>query len=774
MRGLRTTALAAVVIWLLCTGQALGAGVRPSLAPARVPVIPTHAAAPGLGLLPAPVPGFHIPAGFSYSPVGRTYSSSFDLRTLGKVTPVKNQNPYGTCWAFASIASLESGLLTGETWDFSEDNLAYFHGFDWTYDEGGNSLLAASYLTRWTGPFTEAQDPYNDSVHPDPSTLTLQKHVQDIVYLPPRTSPTDNDDFKYALTTWGAVDVSIFWDNASYNSGTHSYRYTGSAGYNHDVTMVGWDDDYLATNFSPAAPGNGAFLIKNSWGTGWGNAGYFWISYYDSELGYDTLDNGNLQASVFMGAQPTTNYTHNYQWDPFGYVGSFGYGSGVATWGANRFVAQASEQLKALGFWTLGVDTSYQLYYGTSLSSLQLEGSGTLTDAGFHTVALDAPVDLTSGSAFYVAVKLTTPGYAWPMADEQRVSGYDSAASASANQSFYSASGTTWSDLTTYSATANICLKAYTGPSAAVPPVVTAPNGGENWAVGSSRSITWTPGSGSTVAIALSRDDGSTWQTLFASTANDGAESWTVGGATTTQALVRITGGGADTSDAVFSVVPALTGTMSLDGGDAYVTSPTVTVDSAVAGVTDMRVRDSGGSWSSWGPYAASMAWVLPAGDGAKTVDAEYRDTDGNVLALQDAITLDTLPPDTAVSTVPSRASGWYGRDVTITLTPHDAGAGMSGGPALTAYSTDGGLTWTPGSSLTVAADTATHALDGPHAVEYYSIDALGHTETAKTLTVNLDTVRPTTKAPAAATSGAARWRASSTASGTWPRAPAA
>jgi C1A family cysteine protease len=263
--------------------------------------------APRLGLRPVPIPGFHFPKGFTYSPLGRTYASSFDLRTLGKVTPVKDQDPHGTCWAFAACASMESCLLTGESWDFSEDNLAYFHGFDLGYEHGGSTTMAAAYLTRWTGPVTEAQDPYNDGVHPDPSSLTVQKHVQNIVYLPPRSSCTANDDFKYALTTWGAVDVTMYWSDGAYDRATSSYYYHGptSVGWNHAVAMVGWDDNYPASNFSPAAPGKGAFLIKNSWGTGWGDAGYFWVSYYDVALGYDDSMGQNIQAAVFYGAEPT-------------------------------------------------------------------------------------------------------------------------------------------------------------------------------------------------------------------------------------------------------------------------------------------------------------------------------------------------------------------------------------------------------------------------------------------------------------------------------------
>ena len=90
-------------------------------------------------------------------------------------------------------------------------------------------------------------------------------------------------------------------------------------------------------------------------------------------------------------------------------------------------------------------------------------------------------------------------------------------------------------------------------------PAVTSPNGGEIWALGSSQTITWTPGNGGLVDIELSRNHGADWATLFTSTDNDGTESWTVSGPVTSQALVRISNSsGSDISNADFTIAPAL------------------------------------------------------------------------------------------------------------------------------------------------------------------------------------------------------------------------
>ena len=78
---------------------------------------------------------------------GAGFPVKYDLRSKGLLTSVKNQNPYGTCWAHAACASLESWLLKSEgaSNDFSEKNMASVHGFDWGFDDGGNMNIAAAW-----------------------------------------------------------------------------------------------------------------------------------------------------------------------------------------------------------------------------------------------------------------------------------------------------------------------------------------------------------------------------------------------------------------------------------------------------------------------------------------------------------------------------------------------------------------------------------------------------------------------------------------------------
>ena len=384
-------------------------------------------------------------------------ASSYDLRTYNKVSPVKDQDPYGTCWTFATFGSLESCLLPGELRDFSEDNIALNAGFDNggdPYEHGGNYYMSAAYLIRWSGPVDESEDVYGDSS--TPPGLTAKKHVQEVLYIPGGTSPTDTANIKYALTTYGAVATSICWDDAYYAAATASFNYSGGSSTNHAVTIIGWDDDFSASNFTSTPSGPGAWLVRNSWGAEWGQGGYFWVSYYDRYCGTTDVFN-----AVFKGVEPTSNYSGIYSYDPLGQTDTVGYGT-TTGWGANVFTAKRSESIAAVGFFTHVPNTTYTVYAGASLQSLQAKGSGSISTPGFHTVKLSSLLAVTSGRNFVVAMRLTAPGDNYPLAVEYAVADYSSAATASPGQSFISSSGSSWSDLTTtWDSTANVCLKAY-------------------------------------------------------------------------------------------------------------------------------------------------------------------------------------------------------------------------------------------------------------------------------------------------------------------------
>ncbi len=424
-----------------------------------------------LGLLPAPRTLSHLTA----QPVDRSVlgalPASYDLRTLGKVTSVKNQGSCGSCWTFGTFGALESELLTAETRDFSENNLKNLSGFDYSPCFGGNAYMAMAYLARWSGPINETDDPYLPvDYNNSPATSTPQKHVQDVILIPGRTSSTDNSALKNALMTYGALSTSMNWVDASYNLTTGAYYYTGT-GTNHAVTLVGWDDNYSASNFnSPYPLGNGAFLIKNSWGAGWGLSGYFWISYYDTAYARYQSPQQTGESFAYVGNEATTNYSRKYEYDPLGWVSSVGLGS-TSGWFANVFTAVATEPLQAVSLYVSDNNSPYTIKIYTGVSStptsgtLALTTSGTFATAGYHTVVLPSTVPLINGQNFSAVVYLNTPNDSYPIPFEYAYPGYSGTATASPGQSYYSSDGSTWSDFTDISMTANACIKAFTASS---------------------------------------------------------------------------------------------------------------------------------------------------------------------------------------------------------------------------------------------------------------------------------------------------------------------
>jgi len=366
--------------------------------------------------------------------------ASYDLRTYGYVTPVKNQGNAGSCWAFGTYGSLESSILLhgGPATDLSENHLKNYHGFDWGPTAGGNYYISEAYLSRWDGPVSEADDPYHDSDDRPSPGGPPQYYVREVLEF-------DSDsELKDGLMTYGAIGTVMYINTTYYNATTHTYYYNGSASANHGVTIVGWDD-------SKAVPGTaaGAWLIKNSWGTDWGDGGYFWLSYYDTR--------GANDGFAFYDAVPVSTYEKVYYWDYFGSIGSWN-----ISYAFNRFTASAEQDLTAVQFWTMADGASYDVrvydtFAGGALTGLLASNSGTSTYAGLHTVNL-SPVHLTAGNDFYIYLHLTDGG-TYPLAADWRYPGYTSSATAGAGQSYYSSDGSNWHDLTTLDSTANFSIR---------------------------------------------------------------------------------------------------------------------------------------------------------------------------------------------------------------------------------------------------------------------------------------------------------------------------
>ncbi|MDK2825296.1 MAG: hypothetical protein PWQ44_472 [Methanolobus sp.] len=396
-----------------------------------------------------------------------SYPSRYDLRYENGVTAVRDQGQAGSCWAHASIASLESYLLynRSETWDFSENNVkntlasSYPNGFDRDADGGGSPFMTAAYLTRWDGPVLESDDPYNDLSGISPSDITVAKHVQEVLMLPELNH--SDDIFRWGLTNYGAIAIFMEFYDSSMNLENNSYYFSSDPDEvdsgNHLVTLVGWDDNYSKYNFTPTAPDDGAYIIKNSWGDNWGEDGYFYISYYDNTLQYS--------CTIFT-AENVSDFDHIYQYDELGLVNDYGF-SNTTGYGANIFTASTNETLEAVSFYTTDSNSFYNIsvYLDPVSGPINSSGpvsvqNGTMAIAGYHTIDLDTNVSLNAGQNFSVVVNFTTPAYNYPLPVEYPMSGWSSNAHAEAGQSYVSSNGNEWEDIS--ESDANVCIKAFT------------------------------------------------------------------------------------------------------------------------------------------------------------------------------------------------------------------------------------------------------------------------------------------------------------------------
>lgn len=328
--------------------------------------------------------------------------SKYDLKELGYVTPVKNQGSGGNCWAFSSLGALESCILkaTGISYDLSEENMKNLMGmyssYGWPMETnvGGYDKMGIGYLTGWLGPVNESDDAYNPSSLLSP-LLNSFIHVQNIVYLN-RTSYTSNDEIKKALMQYGAVATSIYWSSSNLKG--KNYYYSGSTSSNHAVVIVGWDDTYSRNNFKTTPEGDGAWIIKNSWGTSGGDKGFYYVSYYDTRC---AQLNKPYSTYTFI-LNDTIKFDKNYQYDVPGYTDFF-LNSSSTVWYKNKFVATDDEYLAAVSTYFQKMSNWEMSLYVNDV--LRVTKSG-IDGPSYKTIDLGQLIPLKVGDIFTIVFKI--------------------------------------------------------------------------------------------------------------------------------------------------------------------------------------------------------------------------------------------------------------------------------------------------------------------------------------------------------------------------------
>lgn len=367
-----------------------------------------------------------------------TIPSRYNLVEEGYVSSVKDQKAGGNCWAFASIASLESCILkaSNKTLDLSEENMknlaALYSTYGWkvSTNEGGYPDMALGYLISWIGPVNESSDRYCDYSLLSP-ILNSILHIQNVYYIP----TYNKTSIKEAILKYGAVASSLCYDVSHYSSFYCSYYYTGhSKNSNHAVTIVGWDDNYSKTKFKNIPEGNGAFIVKNSWGTNWGDNGYFYVSYYDPVL---------CKSSYTFILNDSIRYNKNYQYDIAGMTDYF-ISNQDTIWYEVIFNSRGNDLLTA--FSTHFRDITNFTAHVYINNDLKLVQNGTAI-SGYYTIKLNKILPLKFGDTFKISLKIkTNKDASFPICENITTT----RPSYTIGNSFFSYDGNNWFDLGNY------------------------------------------------------------------------------------------------------------------------------------------------------------------------------------------------------------------------------------------------------------------------------------------------------------------------------------
>ena len=358
---------------------------------------------------------------------------------------VRDQNPYGTCWAFSSMGLAEFDLIndslydgTGKynsTIDLSELQLAYYTynfvqdplgGTEGDYAKyykenatvdylnyGGNYEMASRRLGQWISAVDEAVVPYGNAsavlsngMDDSYAYNNVNTHLENTYCINIKQNVSD---VKQQIMEHGAVGIMYQHAYSGMNYINNTYYDTDISGGGHAVMIVGWDDTFSKDKFGGTAKPStdGAWLVRNSWGAENYNFDYFWMSYETASLA-DT-------AWVF-DFSADDGYDNNYQLDGGISTWSSGYKTVANVYNVSKKEGVSSETLKAVSLsfmHTSEVNYTIEIYTDLKNSNNPATGTkqevatttGTTTYAGVYNVPLNSEVELAPGSSFAVVVK---------------------------------------------------------------------------------------------------------------------------------------------------------------------------------------------------------------------------------------------------------------------------------------------------------------------------------------------------------------------------------
>ena len=360
------------------------------------------------------------------SKISQGLPTKYDSRDLNYISGAKNQGEVGCCWTFSTMGALESSIKknTGRSVDFSEIHLAANNGFLGAND-GGNGIIAASYFSSWQGPVYET-----DAQYPNPAVPsnvkssyngTVTNHIQDIIFVDKTKTGQDKiDNVKHNVYKYGSSTVQVSTRAIDENGTIFN---NSNLAIDHEILIVGWDDNYSKDNFKGVQPNNdGAFICRNSWGESVGYNGYFYLSYEDQNL----LDPQNTLIS-FDKIESTDNYKDVYAgcFNTNLFEGALSFQDGISELlplemnSINGTGIGENEEIVAVGVPSFMSNVDCELYYtdidvpindiADILKPQYKVKSFHLDDAGFHTIKLDNPIVPKNKNNFVFWVRIYNP-----------------------------------------------------------------------------------------------------------------------------------------------------------------------------------------------------------------------------------------------------------------------------------------------------------------------------------------------------------------------------
>lgn len=442
----------------------------------------------------------------------------YDLREHINVQ-VKDQQSTGQCWVISTNSAIESNIekITSETSPLFSARYAEYataktfldgineNPYNREAGGGGFTEIALGLYTSGRGPVLEEDMPFENNENrisiSNIQNLETQKQIKEYVRFPSIYKTYSNGKVTYkdasnniytqiqveairnkikehiinygAVTsqTYGVGGISAnarkYYNNPSNVLSSTAYFCDNSFEMaEHQITIIGWDDDYEISNFNenhrPSSPG--AYIVLNSWGEDFGENGVYYISYEDCFIERDVL---GIISTVDL------DYDNIYQHDELGNNEVLAMRGD--SYGANVFEREdtsKSEWLTEISISNL-VDTKCEIYVNSKngeLTSKNLKKveSNIEFKNGYHTIKLKNPIELT-GNKFVVAVKY--------IADETKNShiglespdkNYWATANAKLGQSYVSVDLDNWDDIVELASTtvipenSNLCIKAFT------------------------------------------------------------------------------------------------------------------------------------------------------------------------------------------------------------------------------------------------------------------------------------------------------------------------